>query len=286
MPDTIIFYTEDGNSITLTDLVKYIVTDAKGQDMPPVSHLVDEIPGVRGTNFRQIKVGQRDVELKLSVLGASQAAILSNLRDLAQKIEPILQAGTIDSYLSWLREGAASARILYCRYLSGLHQFSSGLNPAGSLVFRAADPYWYGAAVTQSWTPATSTATFFPFFPMRVSHAALFQNFTITNAGDVESWPVWTITGAGADLSIYNLTTGKNLLTIGSISSGSVITIDTRPGAKFISDSNGNRLNFMILAGSSMWEIAKGANSIRIEMSGTDANSLVQLDYTPRYNAP
>jgi phage-related protein len=286
MPDTIIYYTEDGGNISLNDITNYIVTASKGEKMPAVSHLVDEVPGLRGVNFKRAKIGQRDVELKITVRGATLSALSTNIRALGTKLEPVIEATTQASYLSWLRDGESVARKLYCRYYGGLPQMSSDMIPEGSIIFRAADPYWYGADVTQAWNVIASGGAFFPFFPLQVSHAAVFQTFTITNAGDVESWPVWTVEGPGSDLAFYNTTTNKKLMTTGSINTGEILTIDTRPGAKYIADANGNRRNNMIVAGSSMWSLRKGANNIRVELSGADANSEVTLTYAPRYNAP
>jgi hypothetical protein len=110
----------------------------------------------------------------------------------------------------------------------------------------------------------------------------------VTNAGDVEAWPVWTITGPGSGIVLRNLTTGQSMdFGVGALAAGNTVVVDTRPGAK-TAVANGSINVFPFLSAASvLWSLQRGANAVRLEMSGAIAGaSGLSLAYRPRYLSP
>ncbi len=133
-----------------------------------------------------------------------------------------------------------------------------------------------------------STPSFFPIFPLRLTSSQIAVDSTVTNAGDVATWPVWTIKGPGTTITLRNLTTGENLIFLSTVlGSGESIAIDTRPGLKTVTKQDGSNLFNDLDVTSSLWALPRGDSAIRLEMSGVDATaSSLQLNYRQRYLSP
>jgi hypothetical protein len=150
------------------------------------------------------------------------------------------------------------------------------------LSFLACDPYWYAPTIVSAVYTSAIQATFFPFFPLKLSSSAVFNKITVSNPG-VETWPIWTITGPGENLNLHNITTDDQLALTTSLAAGDKLIIDTRSLIKTVL-KNGSINCFGDISDSSrLWPLADGDNDIWLELSNTNANSRVQLDYTPRY---
>jgi hypothetical protein len=113
----------------------------------------------------------------------------------------------------------------------------------------------------------------------------------ITNPGDYDAYPVWTIGGPITNVKINNLTTNKFIeFTTGSlvVPLGEFIIIDTRPPTERtllpVTDQDGISLYNLLTSSSSLetW-FSPGANQIQITASGTSASTTIALSYLPRY---
>lgn len=245
-----------------------------------------------GASLKKIKVKPREIAIPLIVQNEeSKAYVRSVMRIL------------MGNYFNPVREGAGqdnrgpgvgalvfttpdgTQRRLYCVYAGGMESVrdEEGTFHRLVLIFRAHDPFWY--AVDPTVVPFTGGATtnFFPFFPMRVSASQIFGDVSVTNDGDVETWPVWTITGPGSGLVIRNLTTGKLISITRTFGAGEGATIDTRPGRKTVKTHAGVNLYPNMSADSSLFPLTTVFNTLRVEFNGTDANSKVELSFFKRY---
>lgn len=88
------------------------------------------------------------------------------------------------------------------------------------LVFRAHYPYWRDVAAA----PVTSGPTTF-----LDGFTSLSNDVTMTNAGDVTTWPVITITGKTQNIEALNMGTGQVWRITEIIETGDVLRIDTDP---------------------------------------------------------
>lgn len=258
--------------------------DVSGRFAPPNHFEEDEIPEQPGSRVRAVRHKPRDMPLALWIGAASETALRMAIRDLVAVMDPIRGDGRIR-----VTAPGGDQRELTCRYRTGLElneKLGDTSGPGVQLavpVFHAADPYWYSVSdEVAEYSLGSATATWFPFPPLRLSASELFSDATITNTGDVEAWPVWTITGPGSAINLRNLTTGM-LLTLSTTLTSTSVTIDTRPGAKSVVRSDGTNLFGSLSDTSALWSLARGANAIQMEITGATSDTRVRLSWKPRY---
>ncbi|PWK81736.1 tail protein [Lentzea atacamensis] len=281
MPESTQWVDADGATLDLD-----VDWDVQGRGMPPLMYETELVPEQPGERLRAVRHGAREFVLRLWITGASEAAMWTAVRDTISRMDPARGDGKIR-----VTTVVGDQREITCRVQSGL-ELSERLNDTSgpevqraAVVFRASDPYWYDLSDTvETWQLDPDSATWFPIFPLRLASSEVFTDATVTNTGDVEAWPVWTITGPGSSIILRNLTTGK-LLSLGALAltSSQVVTIDTRPGKKTITLNDGTNLFSYRTADSSLWSLRRGANAVRIEMSSATAASSVQLARKHRY---
>lgn len=269
----------DGASTTLTAL-----WDADGRFMPPPRRVDEVVPLQAGGRLRDVRHDVRDVRLKLHLDAASDTALRTSLRALLAALDPVRGDGRLR-----VTAPGGDQRELYCRYVGGLEMAEQGGQTATAtlqqapLILRAVDPYWYDTATATATYTTGTPATFFPIFPIRLSSSEVFADATVTNDGDVEAWPTWTITGPGSGLVLRNLTTGKLLSLTQTLAAGDTVTIDTRPGVKTVVLDDGTNLFGNLSATSSLWALQAGDNSLRVELASATADSQVIVSYRRRY---
>lgn len=252
-----------------------------GRFMPPVVVNEDVVPGQDGSRLRQVRFGAGQVVVPLSMSGTNEVEYRQRLRDLARSLNPTRGTGVLRSTF------AGQVRELHCRYIDGMGLVEQWhLLGQPSLLFRAFDPFWYDTAQTaQTFSP--TQASFFPILPLRLSGSEVYADTTVVNDGDVQTWPVFTVTGPGANPVLRNLTSGKALdLTGVTLGAGETVEIDTRPGFKTVRRGDGTNLYGDLTATSSLWPLLEGSNSLRLEMAGTTAQSSFSVRYSRRWLSP
>lgn len=124
-------------------------------------------------------------------------------------------------------------RTLTCRYANTTDALTSDPVAAGAAEYTvnlvANDPYWYGTPVKAGPFAVGSSAPFFGSGgpPFTISEASTFASATITNPGDVDAWPVWTIRDAATSVTL--VVDGHTIATTHTLSAGDVAVIDTDP---------------------------------------------------------
>lgn len=251
----------------------------KGRFMPPIDLVEQQVPFQAGSRLKQLNVRSREIDLPLEIMGISTSDLKTQIRNLLNLFNPMLG----DGQLKCVAEDG-SQRLINCRYQSGLEIEESGLTwQKAIVVLKAFDPYWYDVnSIVQTFTTG-QPATFFPMFPMRLTNSTVFADTTITNIGDVETYPTWILKGPGSGIFLRNLTTGDLININYSLGIGESISIDTRFGAKTVTKQDGTNLYSYLSSDSSLWALQKGGNEVRIEMQGATIQSSVQLTYQNRY---
>ncbi|PLR93188.1 phage distal tail protein [Bacillus sp. T33-2] len=268
-----------------------ILEGKQGWYMPPVSFVEDEVPFQAGSRLRNIKIQPKDFDLPLLLECESPQKLRETVRFFLRRFNPLKGDGRIRSIAP-----DGSQREIFCRYSKGL-EGTEGRGNKGTywqkllLVFRAFDPFWYDtSSIVQTIKIDENPAAFFPIFPLRLASSTVFADITIDNAGDVETWPEWIITGPGENIILRNMTTGEVMsldATIGArLGTGETIIIDTKPFVKTVRKGDGTNLFHTLSDDSSLWALCEGPNSIRIEMSNATTDTNIQLTYRNRYWGP
>lgn len=263
--------------------------DVSGRFMPRVEYVADGVPGMPGEFFRDVRHGVREFMLSVDMTGATESVLRATLRSFVASMDPTRGAGRIR-----VTSPIADQREILCRYSAGL-EMEERLGDSGptwqrvGIKFIAHDPYWSGVSPVSSpaWT-VSDAPNFFPILPINLTASELVVDEIVTNDGDVDAWPVWTITGPGSLVKLVNNTTGQTTYFPAiSIGVGETVTIDTRPGVKSVLLNNGTNLYPLLDPTSALWPLQRGTNSVRLEMSGIDSTaSSLQVTYYQRYLSP
>lgn len=290
MPERLQFIDPAGTVTELSDLPGVRALGDTGLDMPAVTMVEDTVPGQAGSRLRQVRIAARDAVLPFHLNAASDAALRDLLRTLARRLDPQRGDGK-------LRHTAidGSMRELTCRYSGGLEgaRTNGQAGPTfrkGALLFRAHDPYWYDTA-GQSQTYTTGAQPVFfsdPFFgsPKLASDTVLGTQ-TISNAGDVEAWPVWTLKGpASSPIVLQNDTTGQEIRLAVTLTAAQSVVIDARPFRKTVRRDDGTNLFGSLDPTSALWSLPQGDSTVTISLPGATADSFVTLNYARRWLSP
>lgn len=288
MTETITWITPTGTTIPFDGTAGLrLIEGPANRFAPPVNLSTDETPGVDGAHIRSTKYGPRTIDVAIGVEGSTATECRSRLRTLLQATAADRGAGT----LRFVAPGG-DTRDITAIYQGGFEGDDTNADPALTdypfvVQFYAADPLFQASAdSTDSWT-VDSGVPFFPIFPLQLSSSEVFAAPSITNAGDVETYPVWTITGPGSVVRLSHVATGRVLAWDGTLGVGEVLTLDARgrgqsttPKAALLQDGSNV---FELLSAWDFFPLAVGSQTVQIEMSGADANSAVSARWRHRY---
>lgn len=250
-----------------------------GRGLPPARFVEDGVPGEHGTRIRQVRFGPREVAFMLHLTAADGAGLRTALRERAVAFNPAAGDGKLRN-----EDYDGNVRELVCRLARGW-ELSERLENGAAVgdwteqlvVFRAAQPFWQDAADTETtFEVAEGETLWYPIPPLEVAVGTVWAAPTISNLGNMETHPVWTITGPGDGLSLVNLTTDRTLTLSTVLAAGDVITIDTRPGAKTVVDQDGINL-YPDLTSRDLWPLAAGDNDLEIYLDNVTSETSVKL---------
>ncbi|KPL72256.1 hypothetical protein ADN00_15680 [Ornatilinea apprima] len=284
MSYNVAFTNANGISINLNDRVNtYSMVGISNDLMPGFEFQESSSPLIHGSIVNAARISQRDYLLPIMVIDADRGSVMSRIRTMLSILDP--RKG--DGQLRITNEGVT--RVLNCRYRSGLSSDGTGPDQftnwiRGVIDFYASDPYFYAASpitlqVSGDWSPYN----FFPILPVRFAASSSTVTATLTNSGDVEAWPVITITGPGTHFHVTNHTSGKFIVVDTTLLTGESLIIDTRPRTRSIRDGDGvNRFAYLTPA-SSLFPMKQGNNQVEVEIVGGNGNTSVTVMYTPAY---
>jgi hypothetical protein len=281
--ETTVWVDVDGGQTTLD-----VEWETSGRFLSKVEFAEDVVPGQPGARLRSVRHDVHEFFLPFWFATVTEADLRAQMRSICDLMDPLRGPGKIR-----VTSPLGDQREITCSYAEGLgmdEKLGESSGPTSQklpVVFRAHDPYWYDVSPITSDYQVTSTPSFFPIFPMRLTASELVVDATITNDGSVETWPQWTIFGPGSGIALRNLTTGKNLLmSTAALTTGQTIAIDTRRDHKTVLQDGTNAWPLVDL-GSSLWPLARGANRVRLEMAGVTAGvSRLSLSYKRAFNSP
>jgi hypothetical protein len=108
---------------------------------------------------------------------------------------------------------------------------------------------------------------------------------TLTNPGDVPSYPIWQLTGPFTGITATNSTTGKTWTISYTAGSGDTLTLDTTPGRTSLVNVSGVNQWDKLISGYQLWPIVGGNNVLAVSVNGATSASLARLTYTPRFES-
>ncbi len=267
---------------------------------------------------------EREMAIALSGVFSTRALYGAGVRAMRRLLNPYLVTDTPGQLKLIDTDNAVTRQIdCWCVELTDLE--SEG--PIGGIaipVFWAAEPWFYDP-VQQVIVYALDSGpgVFYPIFydaSTGVSYvtADLDSTQIVTNAGDVETWPLLEVLGPGEAVRIKNETTGKVLELSGGATSlalgvGDSVQIDMdlatvmfydayvtalginydaavgvhydgEFGLRYGNDTGGWGVNVIekLSDASEFWPLVPGANSLRVQMSDADAG-MMTVSWYNRY---
>lgn len=151
------------------------------------------------------------------------------------------------------------------------------------LTVRCGDPYWQGdhRRVTFRDAPGSTEFLSSTFLPLTVSTSQVLGTVTVSNDGDAQAWPVWTITGP-ADSVTVRVSTGQSWAIPQGINDGDVLTVDTRRGQQAVV-LNGNPAWGVLSPGADLFALPPGLSVLDIVAQGTTAATSVTVEWRERW---
>jgi hypothetical protein len=292
----------EGEEIPLTGLTNgawpaiVLQPGASGLDMPPYELHTDDSPNLDGAIYRGARAAARPVLLPLYVYGIDRQTFLAFKRKLANALNPK------NGYcvLTFIEQDGVSRR-LQCYYMSGM-EGSETVDAAGftwisyGIQLTAVDPWFYGdVKLDAHWSFGQSYPLLAnPFLPLKLSSGTPASgSLIVENPGDIEAWPVWTITGPlksfeftgpavpGEDPSSWGIPAqpgGADCLP-----AGRTLTVDCRPGWKTVTDDVGTNYFPLLDANPVLWSVPSGTSTVQADLVSGSGTPTVKLEILPRY---
>lgn len=277
MAETLEFVNAAGAVLSLSSGNIQWMYGIDGRGMSPVSF--EETPNRIGSGsvLTELRADARTVMIPLSITGDTRTV----LRDASRLLNPTLGDGRLVSQVD-----AEDERELVCRYVGGLQwaeDMRYGMKQVAS--FRAFDPFWQDTEDANFAYARNNIEPWLPFPPVQAVADDFFAEDNLNNSGDVEAWPVWTITGPTTEVTLTNLTTGRALKIVVALTEVETLIVDTRPSSKTVVDQSGaNRFATLDSEVDDLFPFAPGTNALNIAVTGgDDATTNVALAWRRRW---
>ena len=207
--------------------VLLMATGTRGLGMPPVDRFSTGLAGLAGSRNTGYRVKERDVFWPLflrSSLG-SQAWL---------DLDTAFWAGMRPDWVgTWsVTHPNGSVRSLHCRYGTD-NDPSFGTDPSllGWALYGvnlvAEDPFWVGRTIGREFSPGGNSAAFLSSAGLWINRGDTTASASVTNLGDVDAWPIYTIFGPTTSVDIG--VSGQLIQVHFVIPDGKAVIIDTDP---------------------------------------------------------
>lgn len=203
----------------------------EGLNMPATTDWVSSSPAVHGQRYRGGVTNPRSVFWPVHVWSEDSA---SQWERVDRAFWRGLQPGKFGTWSVTTPSG--TKRSIRLRFVDdGQHQFSVDPFQRGwasyGVTLVADDPFWNGEPERRAWADQEGQnfyggpALFGP--PFFISSASQLSTATLTNKGDVDAWPTWTIRGPATSVQVG---VGDRLVSwSGLLLEGDTLVIDTDP---------------------------------------------------------
>lgn len=276
----------------------YILQDFRGESNTLANEQTQKAPFQVGVSLFNVDVSPRILTLNGKIIGRNRNHLFQLRSDLirAFSFEPdrdfepleLFNAGTVRYFLPTL----FGERELF---IKGIPRDSPQLNMVEGtnnmvdfdIEFFCPGGFWIDSESFTERLPNAEGGGFeFPIeFP--IEFPLLLNQITINNPGLVSAPVVMTIQGEMLNPTIRNLTTGKSITLLTSISASEQIKIFTEFGQKRIIRISGgvetNAINTLALTDADFWSLAPGNNLVEFVADANEPGSFIQIQYNPRY---
>lgn len=156
------------------------------------------------------------------------------------------------------------------------------------LVQHCSDPFWVepDTAWHVEWNVRDDTASPLPILPLAPGTGqALGDTNDVTVYGDVDTDPVWKITGPLEAVTVRDVARGLRWTLTASIGDGETWTVDCRRGRQGVFDPTGARSRGALSADAYLWGLSPGVSQVQTTVTGASAGASVVGDAPSRWES-
>lgn len=271
----------DGTSLDLADSAGYKVqAGVQGLDDPTLDIIEHTPAGWDGSIIDSILAEPREVFLPILFT----AADLLSLRALKQKLSSYLnpRKGPVT-----LRVGLpdATGRLIdgYYRPVPGAmdtENWGVAWQKIG-IVLHCPQPFWRSEDDWRiTWKADPARPGILPILPLGPADSNALggpggSTNPVTIQGDVETYPVWKITGPLESATITDVGTGRTFTFTASVGLGQTWTIDTRRGRQGVFAPDGSRQRSTLNAGAYLFPLQPGVSAVETAVTGSSLGAQV-----------
>lgn len=267
-----------------------VMTAISGVDSPEVRESADDLVQFDGGVHGDFFYGRRPMVLEGLIYG-HETALERN-----EKLSRLKRASNAmrgDATLTFTPDGSPPMFALVRRQQP--LRIEGAWNKTFQLSLVAADPRFYAAALATSSVMAddqlggATGAGFDQGFDIDFGAAAPTGQLFVSNDGDTETWPVYTIFGPGTGPSITNFTTGTNIAFSYTLSSTEGFIVDTlnrtvQLGTILDADNLDpatlvNKYSALDFANTEWGGLVPGSNDLRFNWFSLSAGAKLKVDW-------
>lgn len=264
----------------------HTLDEVSGHGAAPIRIVTDD-DARGGVLERHTQPLARYIVWPMRVQGDQHSQFLARWRQIMQAFTMTSRRGP--GTLRYRRPDGTS-RIIRARYSSGFEgQGGQGWWWGDApLILMCEDPYWLDTRQLTATATFTDTALvpFFTPYPSFNFAQTLGETANVTNPGDIEAWPTWTITGPADAVTATNHTTGETwtITPPGGLGDGDALTIVSRPST--VTGPAGEKWwGYMNNPTAVLWHLEPGVNAVEFTFTGSGGNSTLVMSFTPRYES-
>ncbi|MFD5251338.1 phage tail protein [Streptomyces bobili] len=287
-----------GNRWPMTDLAADWYTLAEGVSglgAAPYTLTSDAHPR-GGARLRHVQPQPRSIVWPVLVKGADHMVFTANWRALATAFTRTLRLGSDGSRTAGVLEVARpdgtrrTIEVYYSQGWDGQGRTATGITwDSAVLTLWCEDPYWVDSQAVVVHREYGVGADFLVPYPT-VSSSQVLGATTVTNPGDVDVWPTWTITGPASLITFTRADTGDAFtldpsdpdIGHGALLAGEQVTIRTDPVQVRYQDGS-NWVAGLDFPDAVLWSLPPGTTDVTFQLDGAGAGSAVDMTFNPKY---
>jgi hypothetical protein len=276
----------DGTVYELTDISPdlgwFTTVGPSGWGAVPIELVTDPLAR-GGEQVRFIRVQARNMTWPLHIWGETHQEFVSRYRRIMRAFTSTTHKQAPGILTIYRPNGRA--RQIYAYYKEGFGGESGenwlSANPV--LTLYCPEGYWTDTTdtiVTRANAGSTSTNFYTPFITIGTSQSL--GATSVTNPGEVDAWPRWTITGPMSKITAVNNTLGVSFALTYALTEGQQIKITTNrptvrgPGDKVLTGA-------LDWPSAVLWPLAPGTNAVEFQVDGSATGTRVDLGFRARY---
>lgn len=272
----------DGSVWDLTDETGGVFATNDGSvgfGFAPADIFTSSSAALAGSRYRGSRTGERRIRLPLQVYAGSSAAWFA-----MEKRFWLTMRRDRPGTLTVVQKSTGEARSVAARFVTdGQPAYTHDPGARGwadySVELLAEDPYWRGAPIRRTFA-GSAPVDFLPDAPgdpFVISEGSNLSTATIRNPGDVDAWPVWTVSGP---TTAVTLGVGSAEIGVpGELMGDDVLVIDTDPRRQSAT-LNGVRVRGVLSPHDFAPIPAGGDATLSLAVTGTGS---VVCELVPRY---